>query len=270
MLLTIRHATGYQYSAPLAYTIRQLRLSPRADAHQHTLEWNIHTPGNRHAFSDAFGNLCHILTIAAPHDEVDIIAGGRVEVAPLDRGRLAATGSLSPLVFTVATHLTAPTEVVEAFAAQHLHGADSRHLLKLAAAIRGAVTYQSGATEVTSTATDALLLGQGVCQDHAHLFLACCYSRGIPARYVSGYIDSGGTGHAESHAWVDVWTEQADFTGWTSIDVTNARFASDTHCRLAVGRDYDSAGPVRGIRRGGGDESMRVSVEVSATANAQR
>ena len=81
-------------------------------------------------------------------------------------------------------------------------------------------------------------------------------------RYVSGYIDSGSTGHAESHAWVDVWVEELDFTGWVSIDVTHACFASDAHCRLAVARDYDSAAPVSGVRRGGGEESLDVSVKV--------
>jgi transglutaminase-like putative cysteine protease len=65
-----------------------------------------------------------------------------------------------------------------------------------------------------------LLSRQGVCQDHAHMFLACCHAHGIPARYVSGYIDPE-TGHAASHAWVDAWVEDPDYTGWVSIDVTH-------------------------------------------------
>ena len=74
----------------------------------------------------------------------------------------------------------------------------------------------------TTTAQDALKLGKGVCQDHAHLFLACCHAQGIPARYVSGYIDPGNSDHAASHAWVDVWVEDSGFAGWISIDVTHA------------------------------------------------
>ncbi len=262
MKLAIRHETLYRYTSPLTYTIQQLRLTPRVETHQHTLSWTIETSGQRHAFTDAYGNLCHMLTITDSHDTVRIVVAGEVEVLPLDRGRLPEPGALSPLVFTVPTRLTEATDFIQAFAEKNLRGTSSTELLKLAEAICSAVAYQSGATAVTSTANDALQLGQGVCQDHAHLFIACCHTHNIPVRYVSGYIDSGSTGHAESHAWVDVWVEELDFTGWVSIDVTHACFASDAHCRLAVARDYDSAAPVSGVRRGGGEESLDVSVKV--------
>jgi transglutaminase-like putative cysteine protease len=264
MILSIRHETVYRYTAPLAYTIQQLRLTPRLESHQRSLTWTITTPGQRNPFTDAFGNLSHMLTITTPHDEVRIVVEGTVSVTPLYRGRLAEIGSLSPLIFTMPTRLTEPTVSVVDFAAPYLSpDADSDALLALAVAIRAAVAYQSGATEVTSSATDALQLGQGVCQDHAHLFLACCHAHNIPARYVSGYIDPGSSAHAESHAWVDVWVAETDFTGWISIDVTHATFASDSYCRLAIGRDYDSAAPVRGVRRGGGAESLSVQVNVA-------
>ena len=84
---------------------------------------------------------------------------------------------------------------------------------------------------------------------------------GVPSRYVSGYIYPGETQHAASHAWVDVWLD----TGWVGIDVTHAQFTADWHCRLALGRDYESAGPVRGVRTGGGHERMEVKVQVDAT-----
>lgn len=260
--LAIRHETLYRYTSPLAYTIQQLRLTPRIEPNQQTLFWNIDTSGHRHAFNDAFGNLCHMLTITGNHDAVRIVAEGEVDIAALDRGRLPEKGTLSPLVFTGTTRLTEAGDPVQAFAAAHLHGANSHALLHLAESICGAVAYQSGATGVASTATDALQLGSGVCQDHAHLFIACCRAHNIPARYVSGYIDSGSTGDAESHAWADVWVEEDNFTGWVSIDITHAQFAGETHCRLAVARDYDSAAPVSGIRRGGGEESLDVSVQV--------
>jgi transglutaminase-like putative cysteine protease len=264
MLLSIRHETSYRYTAPLAYTIQQLRLSPRSEPHQHTLSWEILTSGQRHAFTDAYGNPSHMLTITGRHSGVRIIAHGTVETSSPDRGRLPGRDDLSPLVFTVPTHLIEASAPVAEFAAAHLHGKRSSDLLTLAEAIQGTVAYQSGATEVTSTAADALKLGQGVCQDHAHLFLACCHTRDIPARYVSGYIDPGTSAHAETHAWVDVWVDEVDFSGWLSIDVTHARFQTDAYCRLAVGRDYDSAAPVRGVRRGGGHESMAVTVKVAA------
>lgn len=264
MQLIIRHETVYRYTAPLSYTIQQLRLTPRAEAHQRELSWQISTPGQRNEFNDAFGNICHMLTITGMHDETRIVAAGTVNVMPLDRGRLPETGTLAPLVFTVPTRLSQANATLTDFAMKHLRqGARSNNLLELAEAIRGTVAYRSGATAVTTTAADALSLGQGVCQDHAHLFIACCHAHCIPARYVSGYIDPGDTAHAESHAWVDVWVDEIDFSGWVSIDVTHARFANDSHCRLAVGRDYDSAAPVRGVRHGGGTESLSVQVNVA-------
>ncbi len=264
MQLCIRHETVYRYTAPLSYTIQQLRLSPRVEAHQRPVSWQIGTPGRRHEFVDAFGNISHMLTIVGMHDEVRIVAAGTVDVAPLERGRLAEAGALSPLVFTVQTRLAQADTALDEFAHRHLRpGARSTDLLGLADAIRGTVAYRSGATAVTTPAADALRLGQGVCQDHAHLFIACCHVHGIPARYVSGYIDPGNTAHAESHAWIDAWVDEAGFCGWVSIDVTHGRFANDAHCRLAVGRDYDSAAPVRGVRHGGGTESLTVEVEVA-------
>lgn len=264
MLLSIRHETVYRYTAPLTYTIQQLRLSPRSEAHQQVRSWEVRTAGRRNEFIDAFGNVGHMLTITGLHDEVRILAGGVVAVDPLDRGRLAGDAELSPLVFTVPTRLTEPDENIIEFASRHIQsGAHSTALLGLAEAIQGAVAYRTGATEVTTPAAHALHLAEGVCQDHAHLFLSCCHVHNIPARYVSGYIDPGDTEHAASHAWVDVWVEEADFSGWVSIDVTHARFAGDAHCRLAIGRDYDSAAPVRGVRHGGGMESLSVHVDVS-------
>lgn len=265
MLLSIRHETVYHYTSALTYTIQQLRLSPRIEPHQKVHSWEVRTAGRRNEFIDAFGNIGHMLTITGLHDEVRILAAGIVAVEPLDRGRLIGVGVLSPLVFTVPTRLTEPDETIAGFALQHLQpGARSHSLLALAEAICASVDYRTGATEVTTSAADALRLGQGVCQDHAHLFLSCCHVHGIPARYVSGYIDPGDSQHAASHAWVDVWVEEVDFTGWVSIDVTHARFAGDAHCRLAIGRDYDSAAPVRGVRHGGGSESLSVHVDVSS------
>ncbi|RJF97869.1 transglutaminase family protein [Noviherbaspirillum saxi] len=265
MPLSIRHETVYHYTAPLNYTIQQLRLTPRVEPHQRLLSWNISSTGRMHDFADAFGNRCHMLTICGRHDEVRIVASGTVDVAALDRGRLATPVDFSPLVFTVPTRLTEADAALTEFAHTRLRtgaGANSMLLLELADAIQDAVLYQTGATVVTSTAAEALRLKQGVCQDHAHLFLACCHVHGIPARYVSGYIDPGDSSHAESHAWVDVWVDEDGFSGWVSIDVTHARFTDASHCRLGIGRDYDSAAPIRGVRRGGGNESLSVRVEV--------
>jgi transglutaminase-like putative cysteine protease len=266
MRLSIRHETTYRYATAPAYAIQHLRLTPRAELQQHILNWQIDAPGQNNAFTDAFGNLSHMLTISGQQESVTIVARGVVEVQALEQGRLIEVEPLSPLVFTVATRLTEATPPVLEFAARNLsvrnQAVHVRDLLALAECICSAVRYQSGATLVTSTAGHALQLGQGVCQDHAHLFIACCHIHGVPARYVSGYIDTDSPDHAESHAWVDAWISQPDYSGWISIDVTHACLMSDSYCRIAIGRDYDSAAPVRGVRRGGGDESLSVKVQV--------
>jgi transglutaminase-like putative cysteine protease len=266
MQLSIRHETLYRYTRPQAYSIEQLHLTPRSEPQQHVLSWKISTPGHCVAYSDAYGNLSHMLTFNEPHDAVRIVVEGMVQTSVLPGGRLQGKDSLSPLIFTVPTRLTQPTPALAAIAAQCLPAAgmtvSSADLMNLASHIFGAVEYRSGATNVFSTAEEAVTLGAGVCQDHAHIFLACCHARGIPARYVSGYIDPGSTGHAASHAWVDAWAEDDDYAGWISIDVTHHRLMTDAYCRLAIGRDYESAAPVRGMRRGGGEESMSVEAHI--------
>jgi transglutaminase-like putative cysteine protease len=264
MQLSIRHETRYTYTAPLAYTIQQLHLTPRVEPQQHVLSWNIAMPGHVHAYTDAYGNLSHMMTMNTQHEGLAIVASGLVATQTPEKGRVPNGDNLSPLIFTVSTRLTEPTPGILELAASCLPDgkAQTRDLMCLAEHIFGAVRYQSGATAVTTTASDALALGQGVCQDHAHLFLACCHAHGIPARYVSGYIDPKNSGHAASHAWVDAWAEDKDYSGWVSIDVTHARLMTDAYCRLAIGRDYDAAAPVRGVRRGGGMESMSVDVQI--------
>ena len=266
MQLAIRHETIYRYEAAQAYSIQQLHITPRAEEQQSVLSWQIHTPGHCHAYTDAYGNLSHMLTLNEPHKSVVIVAHGVVVTTLLNGGRLQAPESTSPLVFTVPTRLTTPTAAIRDFAASCLPAdpvhTDTGALLALAARIVGAVAYQSGATNVLTSAADALALGAGVCQDHAHLFLACCHAHAVPARYVSGYIDPESSGHAASHAWIDAWVNEPGFSGWVSVDVTHARLMSDAYVRLAIGRDYDSAAPLRGSRRGSGPESMSVDVQI--------
>jgi transglutaminase-like putative cysteine protease len=264
MQLNIRHETRYTYTLPLAYTIQQLHLTPRVEPQQRVLSWKIAMPGHVHAYTDAYGNLSHTMTMTSPHQTLSIVASGVIATTAPERGRVPNGDDLSPLIFTVPTRFTEATPGVLELAASCLPDgrATTRDLMRLAEHIFGAVRYQSGATEVSTTASVALALGQGVCQDHAHLFLSCCHAHGIPARYVSGYIDPENTGHAASHAWVDAWAEDKDYTGWVSIDVTHARLMTDAYCRLAIGRDYDAAAPVRGVRRGGGAESLSVEVQI--------
>ncbi|MRV75171.1 transglutaminase family protein [Duganella sp. FT92W] len=267
MQLWIRHETTYTYTAQQAYSIQQLHLTPRLESHQHALSWQLSAAGQLHAYTDAYGNLSHMLTLNAPHTALTIVAAGTVETTAPQGGRVASGDALSPLAYTVPTALTAVTPPIAALAARCIPQPSplpcTADAMRLAEGIAAAVRYQSGSTAVGTTAGAALDLGTGVCQDHAHILVACCHALGWPARYVSGYIDPGNSGHAASHAWVDVWTDDGADVGWVSVDVTHARLMTDAYCRLAVGRDYDSAAPVRGVRRGAGGESMAATVQVT-------
>ena len=264
MRLAIQHQTTYRYRSLAHYSIQHLRLTPRDEPNQRVLSWHVNGPGRLERFVDAYGNVTHTLVLSRPHDVIDIVVSGTVDVSPLQEGRVAAQhgASLSPLVFSVPTALTTPEDTVRDFVERHLTAIDRPSaFLGLAEAISDAVEYETGATEVSSPAAQALALGRGVCQDHAHLFIACCRAMAVPARYVSGYVHPGEDPDPEaaSHAWADVWVADE---GWISIDISHPAYAGEQHCRLAIGRDYLSAAPVRGVRTGGGEEVLEVKVAV--------
>ena len=260
MRFSILHRSTYRYTSPVHYSIQHLRLTPRDEPHQRTLRWRLKTPGKPTSAQDAYGNVVHTLVLTRTHGDVDIEARGEVEVDALDEGRLdEIAGGPPPLSYLASTPLTEPDDGLRAFAERRLRGTSASALLDFACDVCDAIEYQAGTTEVTSTAAEALQLGRGVCQDHAHVFIAACRVRGLPARYVSGYVHPGDAPHAASHAWADVYLRD---TGWISIDVTHRGYASEHLCRLAVGRDYVSASPIRGVRIGGGDESLEVRVNI--------
>lgn len=264
MQLFIRHETLYRYEQPVKYSVQSLHLTPRRDAGQRVLHWSITAPGRRLEQIDAHGNVAHLLTIDEPHREIRLIVNGVVETDEVESRQ--DEGPLSPLAYLAPTPLTMPSERLRAFAQAHLPAGESPRdrALALSAAVHRVVRYKPGTTEVQDGAADVFERGVGVCQDHAHVFIAACRSVGLPARYVSGYLHTGDTADIASHAWADVWLG-AD-QGWRSIDVTHQRPAVRHYCRLAVGRDYLDAAPVRGVRRGGGGESMQATVSVAESA----
>ncbi len=268
MQLHIRHETRYCYERPVKYSVQSLHLTPRRDASQRALTWSIAAPGRRLEQIDAHGNVSHLLTIEQPHREIQIVVRGVVETADIE-GR-QDDGPLSPLAYLAPTALTAPNDELRAFARGTLEkDNDPRtRALALAEAVFAAVRYRTGTSDVQDSAAVAFKRGEGVCQDQAHVYIAAARAAGMPARYVSGYLYTGDTQEAASHAWVDVWLGPE--IGWQSLDVTHKRPAIRTYCRLAVGRDYLDAAPVRGVRQGGGGEKMEASVLVAESAQQQQ
>jgi transglutaminase-like putative cysteine protease len=234
------------------------------------VSWRVLAPGDRLEQVDPYGNLMQLVTVETPHRELCILVEGITEIGGPSDAHEAAADSLSPLAYLAPTTLTRPDAAVRELAEHHLgrHPASPASLLDLVAGVRQAVAHEPGITDVTHGAAEALDLGAGACQDQAHVFIACCRAAGVPARYVSGYFHATDTDEVASHAWADVWLGAA--RGWVSLDVTHAEEAGARHCRLAVGRDYLDAAPVRGVRRGGGHEHVEVTVRVTSGQGQQQ
>jgi transglutaminase-like putative cysteine protease len=267
MDLSIEHRTRYQYSETVHYTIQQLRLTPRDGFGQRVKRWEIRVNGHLHRFDDTHGNTAHTLVLDGPHNEINIIASGEVETG-LDVKVFEHTLPLE--VYLRNTELTDPDVKLQKFAARyvrHLTDKSDAWLEELMGAIVKRVPYVKGSTGVETTAANAFNLGTGVCQDHAHIFIACCRQLGIPARYVSGYLFTQDGSLMESHAWADIWRQES---GWQSYDVSNGCRTNGVHVRLAVGLDYRDACPTSGMRVGGGMETMGVSVLVNQSNQMQQ
>jgi transglutaminase-like putative cysteine protease len=268
MQMHIRHETRYRYDRPVKYSVQSLHLTPRRDSGQRSLAWSISSPGRRLEQVDAYGNISHLLTIEEPHREIQILVHGIVETSDIEARQ--DEGPLSPLAYLAPTKLTLPNDDIKSFAQSALGNITEPRARAeaLAKAVFDAVRYKSGTSDVQDSAAVAFKSGEGVCQDHAHVYIASARSLGMPARYVSGYLYTGDANDAASHAWVDVWLGAE--IGWQSMDVTHNRPAVRTYCRLAVGRDYLDAAPVRGVRQGGGGEVMEANVTVAEYALQQQ
>jgi transglutaminase-like putative cysteine protease len=266
MLLNIRHETICRTAQPAPYSIRQLRLTPRRETTQRAVSWRISAPGRVRQMTDAYGNVAHLMTLDRPLAEISIVVTGQVETADAETHVIADPGAISPLAYLTETPLTRADEAILQLAHDRVRiGADRmRSLMELMPEIAARVVAPGGETGGERSAPEALALGRGGSEDHAHLFIACCRSRGIPARYVSGYLYAGDHPDAAAHAWAEAWI---DGYGWVSFDVTRARLAGGEYCRLAVGRDYLDACPVRSVRR---DTELVSSVRVDAQQQQQQ
>ena len=276
MRIAIDHETVYRYAAPATYSIQYLRLTPQNGPGQRVLSWSLRAPGTLRPWTDAYGNVAHMLVLDRPHDEIRIHATGEIDSDDPDCDNNNNSNGrddtrFPPALFLRHTRLTQPDRTLSEFVAQYRLAvlADRRQGLDaLMHGIREAVSYKPGLTDTTTAAATAFAAGAGVCQDHAHIFVSCCRSLEVPARYVSGYLctDTVGEERMASHAWAEAWINDS---GWTSFDVANRVSAGKAHVRVAVGLDYLDACPVRGMRRGGRGESLDVLVSVGESRELQ-
>jgi len=271
MRLHVRHQTAYRYSQPIAYAIQTLRLTPQPYDGLTVLRWRI-AGETRHAlpsFTDGFGNTTHCHSVNRPHTAAAVFVEGEVETRDTGGVVCGAAETLPPVFYLRETALTAAGPAIRALAGDGARGVRPlERLTSLMHEVHGRMVYQAGVTHSATAAGEALAMGAGVCQDHAHVFIAAARSLGIPARYVGGYLWAGENGGAfqASHAWAEALV--ADY-GWVGFDPSNRTRASEAHIRTAIGLDYWSAAPVRGVWRGEASETLDVKVQVMQVGSQQ-
>ena len=270
MKLAIQHETFYRYDAPVRSSTQYLRLTPRESPGHRILEWKLDTPGPATQTHDGYGNVLHVLTLDKQVSEIRIRAHGIVETLPggdpASGDPAADAGSgLSPLVFLRTTQITRADEALAAFADRHRKRAGMRAGLRdLAGAIADKMPFKPDERSGAASAAEAFAGGVVSVRDQAHVFIACCRHLGVPARFVSGYLHSSklaDEGFIAGHAWAEAWIADQ----WRGFDLAGNRANGEEHLALAIGADYLDACPIRGVRTGGGIETMQAVARIKIT-----
>ena len=265
MKLRVDHVTRYHYEHPVRGVVQSHRLTPSRCAGQTVRSWDVTVSGGIKGggFRDGAGDWVQAWSVPGPVSEITVQVRGVVETTNLSGVLQRHRETIPPQAWLRAT---TPTRADTALSELALSvRADDALALShaLAEAIAEAIAYRPGSTHAHTTAAEALALGEGVCQDHAHALIACARVRDMPARYVSGYLHAteDGTPHEAAHAWAEVWIQGL---GWVGFDPANHCCPDERYIRLGAGADAREAAPIRGIARGNGKESLDVTVAVEA------
>ncbi len=287
MKYKIRHTTTYEYSQVVSISHHLLHMAPRSAGRQKCLRSFIQIdpmPSVRSEALDYFRNKVSYITIQEPHETLEISALSEIEVntpAPL---QLAMSPPWEDVVALFLGQMDAElldayqfafaspyvTEIEQARELAEASFAPRRPILDaamdLTTRIYETFKYEGGVTDVSTPVAEVIQAKRGVCQDFAHVQLACLRSLGIPARYVSGYLlthppegQERLIGADESHAWTSVWCPGF---GWIDFDATNNLIPTEEHITLGWGRDYGDVSPINGFMIGGGEHTVKVSVDV--------
>lgn len=265
MLIMVEHVTRYSYDTPVRGVVQSHRLTPAAFEGQRVLAWDVAVSDGLKGggFRDGAGDWVQGWSVAGPVQEILVTVRGMVDTqdtAGVLRGHREAVPPLAYLADTVPTRADA---ALAALAAEAAKGTDGPLALAhaLSAAVADAILWTPGVTQAATTAAEALALGKGVCQDHAHALIAVARSAEVPARYVTGYLVTGeGVSGEAAHAWAEVWVDRL---GWVGFDPANRCCPDGRYVRLGSGSDAVDAAPIRGTARGPGAESMDVEVRVA-------
>jgi len=290
--LRVVHVTEFTYDEPVSESYNELRLQPQDDNSQSCISFRLQTlpTSSPASHRDYFGNWVHRFNVLPPHRRLRVDAQSVVmlrdspapsdldlSLVELDRRRAALREEhwdiLVPTLYVPLGDTLAPlVHEVEAASGGTVAG----YARAAAQVVHDRFRYERGATHVHSSVEDVVGAGAGVCQDFAHLLLCLARLRGIPARYVSGYLlarTSDGSrsefedvvGAQASHAWTEVYVPDG---GWLSIDPTLGEPVMGNHLRIACGRDYGDVPPVRGVYRGQAGQQMVVDVRVRPALDA--
>ena len=293
----VKHETLYQYSAEVVHAHHLLHLVPREMTHQACSEQSIRIspePTEQLESMDVFGNPLQRLEFNRPHQQLSVTSEMRVEVRErqfaatqseswerarnrlLYAGRPPGDDHLEALRYRVESPYVRIKQAFTEYASDCFPA--GRPLIEAAHALmmklHREMKYTPGVTDISTPLLQVLKDKRGVCQDYAHLMLACLRARGLAARYVSGYLRTTPrpgarqlVGADASHAWVAVFCPPL---GWVEFDPTNGVRAGLDHIAISWGRDFGDVSPLRGVILGGGSHTLtvRVSVEKIPTADA--
>ena len=292
MLLHVRHETLYHYTPAVENAQHAVHLRPSHGSGQSVLQHALHIspqPMQQREALDVYGNSKLYFSLQTSHDELVVIADSVVQtharpantIAPAwervrEAFRYRAGASYnSAWEFAFASPFVPRHEAFADFAKPSF--TPGRPLLDAAhdlmSRIHSAMTYDGDSTDVDTPALVALEQRKGVCQDFAHIMVACCRAMGLPARYVSGYMLTQPPpgqprliGCDASHAWASVYCPSPDTEEagqWFGFDPTNNRAPGEDYVTLATGRDFLDVSPLRGVIRGGAQHTLDVAVTVT-------
>lgn len=283
MIYDITHVTEVDYEDKVSVSHHVARLTPRRTDRQRPIDhaWRFTpAPAVLREHEDIYGNPVAFFAVEGPHRRLTVTSRAAVEVAapaPLPvrspawetvRDGIDAL-PIEVYDFTVDSPLVAAGRAYASYAAGSFPAGRGivEGLVDLTRRLHRDLEFAPGETTVATPVADVFRARRGVCQDFAHLQIACLRSLGLPARYVSGYLETSPpadeprlAGVDASHAWIALFVPGI---GWLDADPTNDRVPVDRHVTLAWGRDYADVSPLRGVIHGGGEQRTRVAVDIT-------
>ncbi|SFM06056.1 transglutaminase family protein [Variovorax sp. OV329] len=292
MLLEVTHETRYAYTPPVETAQHLAHLRPLVTASQELLEHRLEItpePAQRSESADGYGNARAFFALESTHESLSVVARSLVRTSAPVLPEAAALALPWEQVrerfryrkgapYDAAAEFVFPSRYVprhDDFAAYARPSfAAGRPLFEAAEDLTLRMftdfIYDGDSTEISTPAVQALAQRRGVCQDFAHIMIACLRTLGLPARYVSGYLltqpppgEERLVGADASHAWVSVYLPGGEEAGsWVDFDPTNGRQPGEDYVSLAVGRDFADVSPMRGVLHGGARHTLKVGVTV--------